>query len=199
MAARIRAWLREEDGMTMPELLTAMAILAFVMTGVLAMFIGGLHATTNMDEEFQAQQNARLALTSMRNDVRTACQESVPAGGKSVNLTFCAADGTTSQVTWCVSSSTGVAPYGLYRLSGAGICGWSGGVANGAKRATQIVTKTKTGGVVTVFAVPAVGTNSRPQLTVTLPVDANLATSQNVSQGLYTLTDTMTLRNAAVQ
>ena len=36
MAARIRARLTREDGMTIPELLTAMTILAFVVSGILA-------------------------------------------------------------------------------------------------------------------------------------------------------------------
>ncbi|HET8752642.1 MAG TPA: prepilin-type N-terminal cleavage/methylation domain-containing protein, partial [Gaiellaceae bacterium] len=68
MAARIRAWLEREDGMTLPELLTTMAILSVVMAGILTMFVGGLNATTDMNERFQAQQNARLALSAMRTD-----------------------------------------------------------------------------------------------------------------------------------
>jgi prepilin-type N-terminal cleavage/methylation domain-containing protein len=188
MAARIRAWLAREDGMTIPELLTAMAILAFVLSGVLAVYVGGLRATTDMNERFQAQQNARLALTSMRSDTRSACSESVPAGGMSVtfsepNVTTGCSSGTT-QVTWCVSSSTGNAPFGLYRQSGAS-CSWSTGV----KKAGQLTTKN---GTVTVF-VPVAVASTKPQLSVTLPVDANLANSQ----GVYTLADTMTLRNTS--
>lgn len=172
--------------MTMPELLTAMAILAFVMSGILGVFVGGLHATTNMDEQFQAQQNARLALTSMRKDIRTACQESVAADAMSVKLTYC--DGTTNPVTWCVSSSSGTAPFGLYRLSGSGTCGW----ATGVKRADQLRTTDRSGQPVTIFTAVVVS-GSLPQLQVTLPVDASAATSK----GLYTLADTITLRNLA--
>jgi len=110
----------------------------------------------------------------------------------SVTFTYCATDGTTSQVTWCASSSTNAAPYGLYRQTG-GTCLWSTGV----QKAGQLTTK---GGTVTIFAAAGVGVSgTRKQLAVTLPVDANLSSSQTSNQGLYTLSDTMTLRNAAVQ
>jgi len=181
--------------MTLPELLTAMAILGFVLSGVLAVYVGGLRATTDLNERFQAQQNARLALVSMRTDIRAACSESVATGGMSVTLNEpdptngC---GSPTQDTWCVSSSTGTAPYGLYRQTG-GSCAWSTGV----QKASQLTTKN---GTVTIFAAASVGvTGTRPQLAVTLPVDANLSSSQAANQGLYTLSDTMTLRNAAVQ
>ena len=183
--------------MTLPELITTMAILAFVLSGILAVFVGGLRATTDMNERFQAQQNARLALVSMRKDVRTACTESVPVGGMSV--TFNEPDpvngcSSPSQVTWCVSSSNGLAPFGLYRQTGSS-CSWSTGVS----KASQLTTTTSSG-TATVFAAASIGVSgTRPQLTVTLPVDANLSSSQTVKQGLYILGDTMTLRNAAVQ
>src|SRR5262249_58448365 len=121
MAARIRAWLKREDGMTIPELLTSMAILAFVLTGIMAVFVGGLNATTDMNQRFQAQQDARLALTSLRKEAGSACSESVAAGGASVTLAipdavnFCASS---TQVTWCASSASGTAPFGLYRQTG---------------------------------------------------------------------------------
>ena len=35
--------------MTIPELLTAMSMLAFVVTGILVVFVGGLNATTQMN------------------------------------------------------------------------------------------------------------------------------------------------------
>jgi len=187
VASRIRARLAREEGFTLIELVTTMAILGFVLSGIIAVSVSGLHAQTDMNLRFQAQQNARVALTGMRNDIRTACQESVPADGMSVTLTY-ACGGTTSQVTWCASSSSGSAPYGLYRQAGA-VCSYSTGV----QRADQITTTDKSGNPVTIFA-PLVVSGSHPQLQVTLPVDANLANTQ----GLYTLTDTMTLRNAAV-
>lgn len=183
MAARIRAWLEREDGITMVELLTVMAILGFVMAGILTVFVGGLNATTNMNERFQAQQNARLALTSMRNDFRAACQVSVPVGNASATLTNCAADGTTSQITWCAASASGLKPFGLYRQTG-GSCA----VATGVKRAGSLTTNA-------VFTPVACSVGSRPQVLVSLPVSAD----NSITPATYTLSDTITLRNAAVK
>jgi prepilin-type N-terminal cleavage/methylation domain-containing protein len=170
--------------MTLPELLTAMAILGFVMTGILAVFVGGLRATTDMNERFQAQQDGRLALNALRNEAGSACSESVATGGASVTLAIPdATNGCSSstQVTWCVASASGAAPFDLYRQTGA-TCGSSTGV----KRAGSLTTSA-------VFtAVTATG--SRPKLQVTFPVDANLSSTK----GTYTLNDSITLRNASV-
>jgi prepilin-type N-terminal cleavage/methylation domain-containing protein len=194
MAARIRAWLRREDGMTIPELLTAMAILSFVMTGILTVFVGGLNATTDMNERFQAQQAARLALTSMRNDIRGACTAAVGAvtGGSAGSLVALTEPGgansdcsTATQVTWCADSTDHVsAPFTLYRNPGAG-CAFN----NGVSRATSLKTS------LNVFSCSSgAGLNVRPQILVTLPVDANLASTART----YTLTDAITVRNAPV-
>ena len=59
--------------MTLIELLTTMSILAFVLTGIVAMFVSGLHAEVNMNQRFQAQQDARIALSSLRNEIGSAC------------------------------------------------------------------------------------------------------------------------------
>jgi prepilin-type N-terminal cleavage/methylation domain-containing protein len=191
MAAWIRAWLSREDGMTLPELLTAMAILSFVMTGVLAVFVGGLHATTNMDERFQAQQNARLALTGMRNNIRTACSATIgqvpgQATGSLVALTepnaTTACSSGTSQVTWCADSTSHVAPFTLYRQASSS-CAYNNGTSQAGSLRTNVV-----------FTSPTCTTGVRPQVTVTLPVDANLANTA----GTYTLSDTITLRNGTV-
>src|SRR5262249_7885549 len=127
---------------------------------------------------------ARLALTSLRKEAGSACSESVAAGGASVTLAipdavnFCASS---TQVTWCASSASGTAPFGLYRQTGT-TCSSSTGV----KRAGSLTTSA-------VFtAVTASGT--RPRLQVTFPVDANLRNTA----GTYTLNDSITLRNASV-
>ena len=175
--------------MTLPELLTAMAILGFVLTGILAVFVGGLRATTDMNERFQAQQSARLALTSMRKDIRSACSAAVgavtgQATGSLVALTepdVSAGCGSTSQVTWCVDSTNHAAPFTLYRQTGAN-CAYN----NGTSRAGSLTSNV-------VFGCSTAAT-ARPQVVVTLPVDANLANTS----GKYTLSDTITIRNAQV-
>jgi prepilin-type N-terminal cleavage/methylation domain-containing protein len=194
MAARIRAWLAREDGMTLPELLTTMAILGVVITGILGASISGLHATTDLNERFQAQQDGRLALAKLRSDVETSCSaaavklngSSVAAGTAGDTVTLddtCIAGGT--QVTWCATSANGSAPFTLYRQVGA-TCA----AATGVMEAQDLTSKTAFTSVIT--------TGYHPQLTVNLPIDANLRPGRPAGEDLYTLNDTMMLRNTAV-
>jgi Tfp pilus assembly protein PilW len=187
MAAQIRAWLAREDGMTIPELLTAMSILAFVVTGILVLFVGGLNATTQMNARFQAQQDARLALSSLRYEVGFACSAVAAADQKSVQLllpdaTTHACSGSANQVKWCADSANGLQPFGLYRQAGA-----SCAAATGVKKAGSLNTNL-------VFLNPTCTAGTRPQLSVSLPVNANLGTAAQT----YKLSDTITVRNAAV-
>ena len=81
--------------------------------------ISGLRATTDLNQRFQAQQDGRLALTKMRNDVETSCSAAVvklngatvSAGTAGDTVTLddsCVTNGT--QVTWCATSANGSAP-----------------------------------------------------------------------------------------
>ena len=194
MGVRIRARLAREEGQTFIEMLTVMAMLGFVMAAVATLFVAGLHAQTDMDQRFQAQQNARLALTLMRSNIRNSCVApqvyATPAsttplasgvfGAKVVLASACSAGVATSNVVWCADSSTGAAPFGLYKQTGT-TCAYN----NGVQRAAQLKTN----------AVFALSTTSgrRPQLAVSFPVDANLSTTN----GVYTLSDTVMARNSA--
>jgi len=180
--------------MTLPELLTTMAILGVVLTGILGVSISGLHATTDLNQRFQAQQDARVALTKMRNDVETSCSAAtvklngatVAAGTAGDTFTVddtCVNGGT--QVTWCATSTSGNAPFTLYRQVGA-TCA----AATGVKEAQFLTTKADFTSVI--------ATGSHPQLTVNLPLDANLRANRAANEDLYTLNDTMMMRNAAV-
>ena len=189
MAARIRAWLAREDGMTMPELLTTMSILAVVMTGILVVFVGGLHATTAMNARFQAQQNARLALSSLRYEAGFACRATAAADQRSVQLllpdaTTHACSESTNWVTWCADSANNAKPFGLYRQLGNTGCSASTGVKRAGSLNTNMVFSNTT----------PCAPGTRPQLSVTLPVDANLGTSTTV----YMLSDTISVRNADI-
>ena len=173
--------------MTLIELLTTMTILAFVLSGIVVMFVSGLHSEVDMNQRFQAQQDARLALSSLRTEVSSACSVSVAGGGASTTLVLPNSDPSqacttgTTQVTWCAASTSGSAPFGLYRQTGA-TCGASTGVQRAGSLTTTAV----------FAAVCPAGTTIHPQLAVTFPVDANLTNST----GSYTLSDTLTARNA---
>jgi Tfp pilus assembly protein PilW len=179
MGARIRARLAREEGQTFIEMITTMAMLSFVMAAVAVLFVSGLHAQTDMNQRFQAQQNARLALTLMRSNIRNSCVApqvyATPA-----SATALASGVATSNVTWCADSATGAAPFGLYKQTGTA-CAYN----NGVKRADQLKTNT-------VFALSTTS-GRRPQLAVSFAVDANLSTPT----GVYTLSDTVMARNSA--
>lgn len=173
--------------MTLPELLTTMSILAFVVTGILVLFVGGLNATTSMNARFQAQQDARLALSSLRYEVGFACSATAAANQTSATLVLPdaathACSGNTTQVTWCADSANLAPPFGLYRQTGQ-----SCSASTGVKRAGSLNTNL-------VFPPTPCAAGTRPQLSVSLPVNANLGTATEA----YKLSDTITVRNAPI-
>lgn len=190
--------------MTLIELLTTMSILGVVMTGILVMFVSGLRAQTDMDTRFQAQQNARLSLSALRNEIGAACTVTVGAvagetAGSQLTLVLAnpsptqganACSSGTTTVSWCAASASHAAPFGLYRQVAA-TCSSSTGVqkASSLKCAGFVASPACTA----VFAKTSSATKL-PTVTVTFPVDANLSNTQ----GLYTLSDTITARNAGV-
>jgi len=191
--------------MTLIELLTTMTILGLVMTAIVVMFGSGLTAVTDMNTRFQAQQNARLALSSLRNDIGGACTVTVGSvtgetAGSALTLVLAnpnptaganACSSGTTTVTWCAASASHAAPFGLYRQVAA-TCSSSTGVRRaGSLKCAGIPL---TGCTTPVFARNTAGSTTLPAVTVTFPVDANL----NNAQGLYTLSDTITARNAGV-
>jgi prepilin-type N-terminal cleavage/methylation domain-containing protein len=106
----VRARLREEHGYTLFELLTVVAIMGFVLTGLTTSFAAGLNAEAGTIRRADAQQNARLALDRMRIDVHCAsgapAPQENPYGGFTLTLTespnVCPAVTTTSSgVQWC--------------------------------------------------------------------------------------------------
>jgi prepilin-type N-terminal cleavage/methylation domain-containing protein len=198
VVARLRARLAQEDGMTLIELLTTTAIMGFVLTAIITVFVSGLHAEVDMNNRFQAQQEARLALQTMRTDLRTACTSKVSSqvvANDTVLLGFCSNSSTTwsstpvSYTTWCARSEGGTpVHYGLYRESGAND---PTGCANplsttGTREADWLTTNS-------VFTCVFQST-ARPELGVSVPVDANPAKAG----GVYKLSDTILLRNAGV-
>jgi prepilin-type N-terminal cleavage/methylation domain-containing protein len=202
MVARIRALLAREDGMTLPELLTSMAILGVVLTAIVGVFVSGLHAEVDMNNRFQAQQEARLALSSMRTDIRSACSAAVSSNagtgvtGDTVALGFCSNSSTTwsstpvSWATWCIRNEG--THYGLFRESAKDPSNCASPTATtGTREADWLIAAKVT---TTPVFVCGFQTTARPQLQVTVPVDASLSSTG----GAYTLSDTIMLRNAAV-
>jgi hypothetical protein len=177
-----------------------LGLLAFVLTAIIAVFVSGLHSEFDMNQRFQAQQEARLALQTMRSDLRGACTEAVSSNvvtNDTVLLGFCSNSTTTwsstpvSYTTWCARSEGGTpVHYGLYRETANDPSGCATGTS-GVREADWLTTAITTSPYV--FS-PVVVSGSRPELSVSVPVDAY---PKNTT-GVYKLADTIMLRNAAV-
>jgi type II secretory pathway pseudopilin PulG len=72
VGARLRARLRSEQGSSMIELLTAMMILGTVTAAVTVLFLRASTAEVEMNQRFQAQQEARIAVDRLRREVHCA-------------------------------------------------------------------------------------------------------------------------------
>ena len=71
--------LRDERAYTLVELITVMLIMSIVMTGISTVFVQGSNAELDMNQRFQAQSNARLALDTLRKDVHCSKWVTNPA------------------------------------------------------------------------------------------------------------------------
>lgn len=176
---RARVRLSGEGGYQLMELLTVMVILSVVMGAISTMLVEGSNAEIDMNNRFQAQTNARLALDTLRREVH--CSSLVTTSvSTTVTLTLPSqcptAHGQTS-VTWCTKASGST--YQLWRYNGAACSG------TGVRKAEYL---TSSG----IFTYLAQSTSSLAKLSVTLPV--NLTPSH--PERVYTLNDDIVLRNS---
>ena len=168
-----------QRGITLVELITTMAILMTVLTGITAAFVSGTRAQSDTEQRFQAQTELRLGLDRLRREIHSACSASASSAA-SVTLLM-PPDCTTTQVTWCTQGSG--SRYGLYRASGAS--------CTGALRIADYLTS----GSVFGYTAPDTpsGTHTRARLHVDLPVDSK----PGDGHGAYRLTDDIVFRNSS--
>ena len=166
-----------ENGYTVVELLIVMVILASVMGSLTTLFVHASNAQLDLNNRFQAQQTARLALDKLRRETHCASQASV-ATSSSVTLTLASYCPTgNGSVTWCTVGSG--SRFGLYRKAGA-TCD-----AAGVKWADYLTTGA-------VFAYTAQSPTSLAKLRIDFPI--NLKPSKSVES--YELVDEIVLRNS---
>ncbi len=112
--------LRDETGYGLVEAIATLAILGTIIGAITSLFVSGSRAQVQMNERFQAQNTARLALDRLRRDVH--CSSSAVVSATSATLTnSCLAPGS---VTWCTVASG--SRFKLRRLAGAGTCATGG-------------------------------------------------------------------------
>lgn len=172
IARRLR---RDERGITLSELIVTLAILAVVVPALTTMMVSGANAEADLNLRFQAQQQARVALDTLRAEVHNACSATVTGGSTLTLRTQAGYACTVTSSTWCV---LGTAPrYALYRQPGASC-------SSGGTRWADYLTSNAVFGLQT-------GGGLLPKVTVDLPVNRK----PTVPRLRYRLQDAIVLRN----
>jgi prepilin-type N-terminal cleavage/methylation domain-containing protein len=181
----LRHRLAAEGGYSLVELLTVLVILGTVLGALTGLFVSASRAELDMNERFQAQQNARLALTKMRRDVHCANAAMVTATtnpiGSRVSLTMpaVAVGGCgTAQVSWCTVQLAS-SRFGLFRATGS-TCG------TGAVKFAEHLT----------IGNAFVAAPRSPDSLATLAVDFRVDVKAPDSRAAYRLQDTLALRRS---
>jgi prepilin-type N-terminal cleavage/methylation domain-containing protein len=183
---------KSAGGYTLSEMIVVLAILGFVLSALLAVFVSGTRAETDMNKRFQAQQQSRLALTRLRREIHCAYGAQTNAAAVTDAATVDASVLTLSfgpyctnppaasnyQVMYC-AVSLGLQRYGLYRQVGT-TCSSSG----------TLVADYLTSSSLFGYLAPS---GSIPRITISLPVDIDPSNPA----GTYQLLDAITLRNSA--
>jgi type II secretory pathway pseudopilin PulG len=184
--------IRSEGGFTLVEMIAVCLLLGVVLTGVTVVMVGGSHAELSNNNNFKAQQVARTALDTMRNDVHNACAANVGSSGALLKLAYipnsdptqCGAASGNTKVLWCaLTSPTVPSMYALYR-STASTC-----TSSSTLIADHVTSNTiwSTASTITVAQMQSV--------TVTLPVSY----TQSTYGRSFTLGQTLVLRNTVYQ
>ena len=177
----LRARLAREGGYSLVEMLTVMVVLAVVMGAISTLLVQGSKAELDMNNRFQAQSNARLALDRLRREVHCASNITPTGVSASVTLTMpshCPTAGGSPTITWCTQSA-GTNRYKLWRYTGAACSGT--GVAVADYLTSQ-----------TVFTFTVQSASSLALLGVVFPVDIQPGKGALP----YTLSDDIVLRNS---
>ena len=189
MIARLRARLVESGGYSLSEMIVVLAILGIVLAALVQLFVSASHAQVDMNNRFQAQQNARLALDGLRREIHCASAVTGTPPTTSITITlgaYCPTNttGAAASFTWCTKDKNGtpgggVAPYTLWRYSGISCSGsgrqWAGNLT--------------TGTVFSSYTAPAGG--NLGFISVDLPVDLTPGDAMQ----RYELKDDIVLRN----
>lgn len=115
--------LADERGFSLTEMLVVVSLTGVVLGGLSTLFASGIRAQDELNQRFQSQSQARVALDTMQADV--FCASAVTGSATSITLTTQTDCDSTGTVKWCTVSN-GTARYKLLRLSGTGTCSSAG-------------------------------------------------------------------------
>lgn len=177
-----------EKGYSLIELLVTMVILSIVVGGLTTVFISGSSAQINLDQRFQAQQNARLALDRIRVDIHCASAAQAQTinayAGVKLNVSNCS---TTSPVSYCVVPYTSTpVRYQLYRATGTGATDCTASDTTRVLIADYLTSSS-------VFTTAAIPQYSLQTVGIDLKIGVN---SASTTKNAYELTDSIVARNS---
>ena len=115
--------LADEGGFSLTEMLVVVSLTGVVLGGLSTLFASGIRAQDELNQRFQSQSQARVALDQMRTDA--FCASAVTGGATSITLVTQADCDSTGIVNWCTTAN-GTGRYKLLRLSGSGTCSSAG-------------------------------------------------------------------------
>ena len=189
MTRLLKVLAAKEEGYSLVELLIVMLILGTVMAGLTTVFVGGSNAEIRLNQRFQAQLQARLALDRIRTDIHCASAAQAQTIGTysgSIKLaeTNCYAYAATPTVSWCPVSVTSTR-YKLYRSTAtSNICTSSD--TTRVQIADYLTTSSN------VFTTAAIPQNSLQTVGIDIKVSANKTSS---TLDGYELTDSIVVGN----
>jgi prepilin-type N-terminal cleavage/methylation domain-containing protein len=181
MSIRWRRRLADEQGLTLVELLVVTVLFGVVATAVTTLFVQATNSSTDLNNRFEAQLSARLALDRLRREVH--CASAVTPAGPAATITltlptYCKAGTGTSK--WCTVAFNGsTTRFRLWRSS-ADPCG---------DAADRLYADYLTTG--TIFNYVVQSSASLGKVHVELPIDLNTS-----KPGSYKLVDDLVLRNS---
>jgi len=185
---------RAEAGFSLIEMLIVIALMGIIMGALTTIFVSGSRAQSELNQYFQAQQEARTALDRIRADVHCAWAAQASSSingfpGVKLNDGNCYAS--TPTITWCVLAST--LQNGRYAL-------WRSTVYNGNTCTSSDTSKLK----IADYLMPVGGTPSVNNILTTptiayqgletVGIDFKVSVSA-INRNVYELTDNLVTRN----
>ena len=179
-----------EKGYSLIELLVTMVILVIVLGSLTTVFISGSSAESTLNLRFQAQQNARLGLDRIRDDIHcaTAAQAQTINTYPGVKLAVGNCLAATPTISWCVVQfSTTPVRYQLFRSTTTGATTCTSTDAARVLIADYLVSSSA-------FTTTTIPQYTLQRVGVDLKVNANPKSSTLYA---YELTDSIVTRNGA--
>jgi prepilin-type N-terminal cleavage/methylation domain-containing protein len=173
----IRRRLAGEAGFTLTEMIIVLAILGIVIGAMTQLFVSATNAQLKIQNRFNAQQNARLALDSLRREIH--CASAVTADG-TASATLPASKLVFTLGSYCPSNTSGATAYAVWctrPLTASGAV-TSSGTRNGIFR--YLATSTTNAALVTSSNCGTSVTGTSPAVTMTAVKKADYLTVANV-------------------